>query len=67
MTTIPTLFVYFFYDHIPTFFCIFKKCFLLLVIIIRWIEVLGFPVLNWMEVLGLLDYTLHCLPDLASV
>ena len=33
MTTIPTLFVYFFYDHIPTFFYIFKKCFLLLVII----------------------------------
>ena len=33
MTTIPTLFVYFLYDHIPTFFYIFKKCFLLLVII----------------------------------
>ena len=31
MTTIPTLFVYFLYDHIPTFFYIFKKCFLLLV------------------------------------
>ena len=26
MTTIPTLFVYFLYDHIPTFFYIFKKC-----------------------------------------
>ena len=34
MTTIPTLFVYFLYDHIPTFFYIFKKCFLLLVYII---------------------------------
>ena len=33
MTTIPTLFVYFLYDHIPTFFYIFKKCFLLLVYI----------------------------------
>ena len=31
MTTIPTFFVYFFYNHIPTFFYIFKKCFLLLV------------------------------------
>ena len=34
MTTIPTLFVYFLYDHIPTFFYIFKKCFLLLVCIL---------------------------------
>ena len=29
----PDLFVYFFYDHIPTFFYIFKKCFLFLVIV----------------------------------
>ena len=34
MTTIPTLFVYFLYDHIPAFFYIFKKCFLLLVCIL---------------------------------
>ena len=27
MTTIPTLFVYFLYDHIPTFFYIFKEMF----------------------------------------
>ena len=26
-TTIPTLFVYFFYDHIPTFFDIFSEMF----------------------------------------
>ena len=37
MTTIPTLFVYFLYDHIPTLFYIFKKCFLLLVIIYNYI------------------------------
>ena len=33
MYDILTLFVYFFYDHIPTFFSIFKKRLLLLVII----------------------------------